>query len=163
VAPTGTFHHLKVIAHGGRIQMFFGNATRPSLDVVDSSFRFGGVALRTYRSAASFKNLSVVKNDPATLTAYALSAQFSRTQGGSGWRYQEMSGGTATDLTWNQARNHWKGGGAYTSSGRSAASTLKASNGNLVLARADEPSSPLRAVSTVRGDWEKFTWTRTPG
>lgn len=110
-AATGVFHHLKVVAHSGRIQVFFGNAATPQIDVVDTTFRSGGIGLRTFRTAAAFDNVSVVKN--TALDAYTLSSNFSAGQGGRNWRYQEArGGGVYEDLAWDP-RGWWQGSGEW--------------------------------------------------
>ncbi|TMR28038.1 DUF1080 domain-containing protein [Nonomuraea zeae] len=110
-AATGVFHHLKVVAHSGRIQVFFGNAATPQIDMVDTTFRSGDIAVRTFRTAAAFDNVSVVKN--TALDAYTLSSNFSAGQGGRSWRYQEArGGGVYEDLAWDP-RGWWQGSGAW--------------------------------------------------
>ncbi|WP_156325270.1 LamG-like jellyroll fold domain-containing protein [Nonomuraea sp. SBT364] len=61
-AAAGAFHHLKVVAHSGRIQVFFGDAATPQIDVVDTGFRSGGIGVRAVRTGAAFDNVSVVRN-----------------------------------------------------------------------------------------------------
>uniref|UniRef100_UPI003F4978CB LamG-like jellyroll fold domain-containing protein n=1 Tax=Nonomuraea bangladeshensis TaxID=404385 RepID=UPI003F4978CB len=105
-AATGVFHRLKVVAHSGRIQVFFGNAAAPQIDLVDTTFRSGGIGVRTFRTAAAFDNVSVVKN--TVLEAYTPSNNFSALQGGKGWRYQEARGSGTYDLVWDP-RGWWQG------------------------------------------------------
>ncbi|MEU4192025.1 DUF1080 domain-containing protein [Kribbella sp. NPDC026611] len=105
------FHHLRIVAHSARIQVFFDNATTPAIDAVDSAFSFGGIGVRTFNTAAKFDNVSVTRN--TTLNAYTLSDNLSTTQGTKGWRYQQLNGGTYTDLTWNQQLGQWKGSAPY--------------------------------------------------
>jgi hypothetical protein len=105
------FHHLKIIAHSARIQVFFDNATTPAIDVADTAFSFGGIALRTFGPAASFDNVSVVRD--SDLTAYTLSDNISATQGNRNWRFQEYNGSTYTDMAWQPSTGQWKGSGAF--------------------------------------------------
>lgn len=106
-AATGVFHRLKVVAHSGRIQVFFGDEAAPRIDAVDVAFRAGGIGVRTSGTAAAFDNVSVVRN--SDLNAYTLSNNFSAAQGGKGWTYQQsIPGGLYSDLKWD-SRGWWQG------------------------------------------------------
>lgn len=110
-AATNTFHHLKVVAHSGRIQVFFDNSAAPAIDVVDTTSSFGGIGLRTYSTAAAFDNVSVRRN--TDLNAYTLSDNFATSQGTKGWRYQQFNGSSYSDLTWTPGIGQWKGSGSF--------------------------------------------------
>ncbi len=53
----GTFYHLKVVASGGSISVYFNNETTPTLAVSDSSFTSGQFGVNVYQGIATFNNL----------------------------------------------------------------------------------------------------------
>lgn len=51
---------------------------------------------------------------PSPAEVHTYSKEFSSTQGKNNWRYQYYAGGKHTDMTWDAAKNRWKGDEATT-------------------------------------------------
>jgi hypothetical protein len=101
------FYHLKVVADGGLIRVFFNNSAVPAISQIDTAFSFGGIGVRTYNTAAAFGNVSVVKD--TTPNAYTLSNNISSTQGWDNWGYQEWNGSSYVNMTWQPSTSQWQG------------------------------------------------------
>jgi alpha-L-arabinofuranosidase len=58
---TGRWHHLRVVLEGARIQVYLDGDAAPKIDFVDqvSPMLSGSVALRTWNSDASFRNVRI--------------------------------------------------------------------------------------------------------
>lgn len=55
----GSTHTLRVAVFGSRIQIYIDDATVPCVDLTDSTYLEGGVAIRGYRVAAKIKNIKI--------------------------------------------------------------------------------------------------------
>lgn len=59
--PVDTWHHLRVVVSGNRLEVYVGNATAPSIDYTDNDRPFisGKVGLRSQHAHAYFDNLEI--------------------------------------------------------------------------------------------------------
>ena len=55
----GVMYSLRVVAVGSRMEVYFNNATAPSLTINDGSFGAGAIGLRSYSANAHFDNIEV--------------------------------------------------------------------------------------------------------
>lgn len=58
-ANPDTFYHLKIVANGSNLQVFFNNSPTPCINVNDSTWTSGAIGVRVYQTAATFDNISV--------------------------------------------------------------------------------------------------------
>lgn len=55
----GTTHRLKVAVFGSRIQVYVDDEKTPYIDIVDSTYREGGAAIRGFRCSATIDNIKI--------------------------------------------------------------------------------------------------------
>ncbi len=89
-SSVNTFYHLKLVVNGSHHQVYFNNATTPTLDVVDSTYtQAGGIGLRAYQydnaagHTSSWDNLVLAQQPSGTWTGPSTSVSSLGTCGGS--------------------------------------------------------------------------------
>jgi hypothetical protein len=56
---TNTWHHLKIVVKGSRIQVFVNDMTIPQIDINNTLFTTGQIGVRAYWCATAFRNIRI--------------------------------------------------------------------------------------------------------
>lgn len=118
-ASTNTFYHLKIVVNGNHHQVYFNNATTPTLDVVDSTYtQAGGIGLRGFNGdpsnahTASWDNVQLAQTTSGTWTGPSASVSSLVTCGGSIIDWTE-AGTSNTALAYAFVQSSIDGGSTY--------------------------------------------------
>lgn len=116
---TNTLYHLKIVVNGNRHQVFFNNATSPTIDVTDSTYtQSGGIGLRAYNAdgtashTSSFDNLVLAQQTSGTWTSPSASVSSLVTCGGSVITWEE-EGTDNPARAYTFVQSSIDGGGTY--------------------------------------------------
>lgn len=188
VGPFGFFEwqRLRVLLHGGRIQIYLNGGTSPVIDYTDPApLPLGSVGLRTWGANAEFRNINCVADGRAESSQFVgappvqVSGMWDRVQTGSaranfsldatgpfnGARSQrvEHTGGTGSVGVANRGLNRW---GITVRKGHAYAGRVHLRSGQLQgavtvsLQSADGARTYAReTLSGVSATWTKFSFT----
>jgi hypothetical protein len=79
VIDPNVLYHLKVVANGANIKVYFNNAATAAVDLNDSTFASGAVGLRTFQTAATFDNVAVAPPAPGLSATFYTDVNFTGT------------------------------------------------------------------------------------